>query len=398
MKNSYFIIGGIKYVVIFENGKISFLKEDDNQLVPLNEQELKVIDTLYKYDDRPIIVNTMMDQLIADNKGSLNGKSTQEIVRCIEQLIPENCRGNFYRNLKTLNYDIVDTFKEISPSKDQSSKQWESGITGYYEYKSNSICLDSSFIKKIFELSKEEKNSNSFFVNEYRHLLFHELLHAASTRYDSTANIAFSGFDNTGSENRNVGLTEGFTEAIASANLPSSYEKSSGYFNEIYISLQLAAIVGTDVMLSSYFSANGLEAIKEKLNEYGIDIETANALFDLIELNFSISKAYPDFQNGILANIETIMLKSLLNKVKKESNYEERVKIIENFEKILITPEFLEKNNKDKNKYGGLEDVVNFYSFIKKTYGSNSKIELDEMFNKKVDILQEGKQDENSYK
>ena len=59
------------------------------------------------------------------------------LLRRIEVDIPEDCRENFYKNLKTLRLNIGDT-----------TKLYEDG-TGFYNAKNNEICVNENIINNL---------------------------------------------------------------------------------------------------------------------------------------------------------------------------------------------------------------------------------------------------------
>ena len=59
------------------------------------------------------------------------------MVRSIESMIPEDSRENFYKNLKTLRINIIDT---------QDMKENAAGV---YKKKSNEICINKNMILKL---------------------------------------------------------------------------------------------------------------------------------------------------------------------------------------------------------------------------------------------------------
>ena len=106
MNNNFFTLNGKKYVILFGNLRITILRKENNKLVLLNEEEKKEIISIlnnkngYRYDSEKImqIINS---NNVLDNKGYLSN-----FLQWLENIIPLECRENFYNNIKTLKTDL----------------------------------------------------------------------------------------------------------------------------------------------------------------------------------------------------------------------------------------------------------------------------------------------------
>ena len=106
MNNNFFTLNGKKYVILFGNLRITILRKENDKLVLLNEEEKKEIISIlnnksgYRYDSEKImqIINS---NNVLDNKGYLSN-----FLQWLENIIPLECRENFYNNIKTLKTDL----------------------------------------------------------------------------------------------------------------------------------------------------------------------------------------------------------------------------------------------------------------------------------------------------
>ena len=196
----------------------------------------------------------------------------------------------------------------------------------------------------------------------------------ASSRYDSDTKISLCGFDRFPAENeedKNRGLTEGFTEIISMAGVPGTIEISSGYYIEACLINQLIQIVGNEVFLKSYFSNLGTQPIQEKMNEVINNPTMSFNLFRNIELNYNIRDI--NEEQNILGNIQSSILDYLDKKIElllDENRVNEISDILANYELMMITPEKLKIMQKNPQQFIGIDENINKFNEIKNKYKS----------------------------
>ena len=106
MNNNFFTLNGKKYVILFGNLRITILRKENDKLVLLNEEEKKEIISIlnnksgYRYDSEKIMQIINSNNAL-DNKGYLSN-----FLQWLENIIPLECRENFYNNIKTLKTDL----------------------------------------------------------------------------------------------------------------------------------------------------------------------------------------------------------------------------------------------------------------------------------------------------
>jgi|GEM_PF-6784955 len=279
--------------------------------------------------------NPNLETIVSENPSLLNNPNLMPLLKNIEQLIPIDCRGNFYRNLKTIKIDNSQVLNEA----------------GDYNLQDNVIKISSDFenqLKKAFKTDTLEPSMVEYHLNA---TIFHELLHMASSTYDEETESVYNGLDvnvpGTRIVDGNRGLNEGVTEALTQLYYPEII-KRTGYLEEIALSSHLMSIVGSDKVLKQYFSANGIKPIKEELIELGIEQNEVNALFNQIEVNY-VSKGIREegLHLSSLANIEKIMLKSSIARLTQEINAGRIIseEELNNYFNTMIEPNLITNDN-----------------------------------------------------
>ena len=112
------------------------------------------------------------------------------LLEWIENIIPENARANFYRNVSTLRIEIGTEELESSKKKNDKFK-----ATGEYDIRANIIRIPTSTIEDMYRYYEGLENKEEIIDQELTHLLVHELFHMASSYYDSETDTKTSGFD-----------------------------------------------------------------------------------------------------------------------------------------------------------------------------------------------------------
>lgn len=194
----------------------------------------------------------------------------------------------------------------------------------------------------------------------------------ASSRYDSETKISLCGFDKFAAKNeedKNRGLTEGFTEIISMAGVPGTIEISSGYYIEACLINQLIQLIGNEVFLKSYFSNLGTIHMQEKLNEIINNSDKSYDLFRSIELNYNIRDI--NEEQNILGNIQLSMLDYLDKKIElllADNRVDEIRSILKNYEMMMINQEKLKLMNKHPRLFVGVEESIQKFAEIKSKY------------------------------
>lgn len=366
IKNCYFIINGIKFVIVYNDGKREILKEEQNQLVQLSQEEQKLINDILAYDDNPICKSQRLTQIFIDNDKLSSDLHVYNLLEWLEQNIPENCRENFYRNLSTLqinqNLDVINN---------QQTHEFTGGTVASYDGKTNTININEDFIYSLWQRAQGYENPQSYFDREYLVALLHEMSHMASSRYDHETGIWYNGFDRHG--DRNTGLNEGMTEIVAMAGIPGTNEISSGYYVEASLVNQLIHVIGNEEVISSYFSAQGVEGIKHRLSEFGLNEHEAAYLLDQIELNYVVHSKFPDCSTDALGSVQSTLLDCFEERCRREisnPNFdgEKLETMLSTYGCMLVTPEVLQQNGIDPSNYGGLTENIERFRSLKERY------------------------------
>ena len=354
MDNNYFVYNGKKYIVEYKDKNMNVYKCNDGKIEILSDEEIQMIRQLlnskynYEYD------SIMLTNLVNANLEMENKEYIMNFLNWLESIIPEECRDNFYRNIKTLKTTLN---TNIDLSKFESSSSGYSTSAGY-NTSSNSLVMNSKSLHELWKIAQLNNNPQEFYWKHYSQTLLHELAHMASSRCDSDTKISLCGFDRFPAENeedKNRGLTEGFTEIISMAGVPGTIEISSGYYIEACLINQLIQIVGNEVFLKSYFSNLGTQPIQEKMNEVINNPTMSFNLFRNIELNYNIRDI--NEEQNILGNIQSSILDYLDKKIElllAENRVNEISEILANYELMMITPEKIKIMQKNPQQYIGI--------------------------------------------
>lgn len=370
MDNNYFVYNGKKYIVEYKDKNMNVYKCNDGKIEILSDEEIQMIRQLlnskynYEYD------SITLTNLVNANLEMENKEYIMNFLNWLESIIPEECRDNFYRNIKTLKTTLN---TNIDLSKFESSSSGYS-TSACYNTSSNSLVMNEKSLHELWKIAQLNNNPQKFYWRHYSQTLLHELAHMASSRYDSDTKISLCGFDRFPAENegdKNRGLTEGFTEIISMAGVPGTIEISSGYYIEACLINQLIQIVGNEVLLKSYFSNLGTQPIQEKMNEVINNPTMIFSLFRNIELNYNIRDI--NEEQNILGNIQSSILDYLDKKIElllAENRVNEISDILANYELMMITPEKLKIMQKNPQHFIGIDENINKFNEIKNKYKS----------------------------
>ena len=125
-------------------------------------------------------------------------------------------------------------------------------------------------------------------------------------------------------------------------------------------------IIGTNIMLKSYFGNKGTKELERKLDRYASGGLNSHMLFMNIEDNFYLHSF--DGRQGILASIQSSLIgyyeNKMLYSIRNNLMSLDMVnKSLARYEKMLITKEKLNIMKKKSNNYIGLDTSINnFYS------------------------------------
>lgn len=103
--DNYFIFNGVTYVIIYDDKKIKILKKVDNKLVELDKSEKKKIESFFSMEQSHKYSSLYLTECLNDNNILEKKDYILPFLEWLENLIPENSRDNFYRNIKTLSVD-----------------------------------------------------------------------------------------------------------------------------------------------------------------------------------------------------------------------------------------------------------------------------------------------------
>lgn len=366
----YLILDIGKIFIKRSDNKKEYYKEVDNKIINLKDKELEYINKIFDIKKFNEYYNEFdLKTLIENNHNIENKEYINNFFMFLDRIIPENCKENFYRNIKTvkikLNFDT-----DFSKIDDNTINKKEYTTTAGYNTKKNSLTILPETLKMIFEIAKDTKDPNDFFWKQVNVDILHELAHMASTKYDEETDKSLCGFDSYPyrfESDKNRGLTEGMTEVIAMTGVPGTVEISSGYYIEALFINQLIQIVGSEVMLSSYFTNKGTKEIENSLNNILDEPVLSNTLFRKIEDNFYLRDV--NCKQTLLANIQLILIDYFEKKLIQDIKNNKSIEIIETsinfFEQMLITPEKLKLMNKIPENYIGLNDSIKKFSELK---------------------------------
>lgn len=370
MNNNYFVYNGKKYIVEYKDKNMNVYKYNDGRIEILSEEEAQMIKQLLNSKYNYVYDSITLTDLVNANPEIENKEFIMNFLNWLERVIPENCRDNFYKNIKTLKTTLN---TNIDLSKVEPISNGYSTSAGY-NTSINSLTMNEKSLYELWIIAQSNANPQDFYWRHYSQTLLHELSHMASSRYDSETKISLCGFDRFPPENendKNRGLTEGFTEIISMAGVPGTIEISSGYYIEASLINQLIQITGNEVFLKSYFSNLGTQPIQEKLNEIINNPTMSFNLFRNIELNYNIRDI--NEEQNILGNIQLSILDYLDKRIElllAENRVNEISGILANYELMMITPEKLKMMQKNSQQFIGIDESINKFNEIKNKYES----------------------------
>lgn len=314
MDNIYFIIDGIKYIIVYKDNTFEIFTERDNTLNKLTIEEENKIKNLLNSKIGDIYYSEKLVQIVNNNDKLERKDYLLNFLNWLENCIPQELRENFYNNLSTLKTEL---HLDLILPEDEAKLSYDTGGTvGSYSVRENRIRMNEALLLSTWKTAKTTDNPADFYWKEYSEALLHELAHMASSSYNKETGVRLSGFDKFPPillRDKNRGLTEGFTELIAMAGVPGTIELASGYYIEARLINQMIQIIGLDAFQKSYFGNLGtLELEKEFCNLIN-DTAKAFELFRNIEINYQLGE--PKEKQNILGKIQMSLLDYLKKKL-----------------------------------------------------------------------------------
>ncbi len=369
MNNEFFTFNGKQYAIFFDNLVVKILKKENDKFLLLSDQELKEINNVlnsksgYQYDSEKLL------EIINSNGNLKNNNYLCNFLQWLENLIPVDSKENFYNNLRTLKTNLnldIDFSKPI----DQSNLGYQEAAG--YDTKENELTMNKGSILETWRIANLTQNPTDFFWKSYSQSLLHELAHMSSSKYDSETGVALCGFDKfppSNEDDKNRGLTEGFTEIISMAGVPGTVEMASGYYIEACLVNQLIQIIGLEAFLKSYFSNLGTVLLEKELCKIINDPTQSFQLFRSIEINFQI-KDLKGKQN-ILGNIQSVLLDYLKKKCEmllEKGGIDDATSMLAIYEQMMVTPEKLKMMNKNPDDYDGIIESISKFKNLKEQF------------------------------
>ena len=356
-KLNYFVLDIGKIIVIWKKKKMNLYKDVNNQLVLLTEEEEKYVNNIFNYGYNYDFNSEYLTKIINENHNILEKDRFNSLLTWLENIVPNNAKINFYKNLQALKVEYVN--KEIS-----------NNTTASYNARDNKITIYNIKMEKVYEKSKTTSNPNNYYLRSVNQTLLHELCHVASTKYDKDSNIVLCGFTKYPTyleSEKNNGLTEGMTEVISMYGIPNTDEINSGYYIEASIINLLISIIGNKKLIESYFLNKGTVELEEEFDKLGIDSNISWCLFRNIEVNFCLRDQ--SIEQSFLGNIQSTLVDYLNAKLKDDKiSKEEKAESIFLFKQFIITPEKLKVMKKNTGNYIDLQESIDKFNSLVTQY------------------------------
>lgn len=267
---------------------------------------------------------------------------------------------NYIKNLNTLKVEYIDL--------ENKSKRHNTHLQGIYSILENKIYIYGEGLINIYENAIASGEYKKKYELELSKVLSHELHHVASTSYSEETGHYITGF-HIETEDRVIESNKGLTEAVT------EHLNQTMYGNELYgmsyelpllLVKQLMLITSEELVVNSYFSGVGIKNIKEEM----VNISGNKSEVGEIFINFE--KHYDKLQMGTnneieLYQIQNVFINYLFLKLEK-GNYtkEETINMLSEFEKYLITNEFLKNETRLKGEFTYISSNIKHYERHKK--------------------------------
>ena len=170
--DNYFIFNGVTYVIIYDDKKIKILKKADNKLVELDKSEKKEIESFFSREQSHKYSSRYLTECLNDNNMLEKKDYIFPFLEWLENLIPENSRDNFYRNIRTLsvdyNFECLDRKKS---NKVDANIEWAG-----YNCTSNHITINKEYLEYLSSISNDENFIyNNYFTSVSGFLIYSEI-------------------------------------------------------------------------------------------------------------------------------------------------------------------------------------------------------------------------------
>ena len=110
MKTNYFLINGIMYIIDYKDFELEIYKLINNHRYPLSDSEKEYFDGVIRKNSSYIYTSEKLGEVLDKNNKIINKDPLLKYFEWIENIIPEDCRDDFYKNLETLEINRVDGF------------------------------------------------------------------------------------------------------------------------------------------------------------------------------------------------------------------------------------------------------------------------------------------------
>lgn len=265
-----------------------------NSLLLKNKHMYKLckdINTAFFIDDSPIIQKEEYIKPVVDNKYKHFYERTDNFINTMESNLPVDNRYLMYHNLKTLtfsSYNSINIFKQLYA---------HIFCGGCYRFRRNDIFI------------------NNRLVNEHGWILYHELLHMASSYKNKYSIYIHSGFCN---DAIGHAINEGYTELLTERYFNDEKEEEKcayGYYTNIAKIIE--NIVGRETMTNLYFKAD-LNGLIKELNKYAKKNDIIDFLLNLdakFYFDFKLSILFYNNNDFLIDNINHFIINTYINKL-----------------------------------------------------------------------------------
>lgn len=249
----------------------------------------------------------------------------------LQQNLSRDAKTAIYKFASTLENrfskeDLINFYNNINEARIKKRRIYLiAGVQGLYNYRENKLSISN--LK----------------------LIFHELLHLASSAKDEERGIYRSGFHTVKYRGKMLfstigrGINEGYTELLTRRYFEEQSIKAGDYNSEVEIAGHLEEIVGRDKMEKMYLHAD-LEGLVEELKKYSSKQDTIDFISNVDALISSplesISPIPSMITKSILKKIykylfKTFVTKQIIRLENDEIDYEQYSNIIREYEEKL---------------------------------------------------------------
>ena len=353
MDMAYFIINNIKYIFDYNKYKFEIYKLVNSEKYSLTDEERKYFNDILKEGNNYIFNTEVLDDVVASNNSITSSSEILELIKLLEKVIPEKYRTNLYNNLKTL--IVLEVEQEELDGKN---------VPANYDALTNTIKINYSH-----ESIKDNEKKK-------RAVIFHELVHMASSHYDKENNIVYSGFHkidlNNETNNFGLGLTEGFTEYLATSTIYNEPGVIQGiYIVEQMLVNQLSCIVGDEVLFDAFFNNKGISYLKENLSHIFDDRGKLLNTFLNIESYHYLDSKCTSTDSVTIAQFELISFfeekckRALADAYTHPEVNNKMHELLNKYNMFVVDTQFLTSAGLNSNKYEYIDESAKMFDSIK---------------------------------